>query len=315
MLGYKPKPGVKHKDVYLMVFDVTKKLMFSNQTGNFPIMSTWGNKYIMVAVKLDGNYIDTEPLQSHSAQSLTKAYRAIFQRWKAAGVICPNWHVLDNEAPKELKQAICDNGCRVESTPTDQHRQNSGVADSFPINQWELLPQTILTLNLLRQSNVAPNISAYAYYHGSFDYNWMLIAPMGYAIQFHIKPSRRKTFGEHSEDGFNWKTSAEHYRTHVIFCKKTRAKRLADTVFFKHKHITQPTVTPADAIVNAFTKLRDTIQGIQHSKDDAHFEALRQLENTLQPSAKHAIKTVKQIKLPRVEQQLELTQQVPRVNR
>ncbi len=152
----------------------------------------------------------------------------------------------------------------------------AGVADGFPINQWdELLLQTILTLNLLRQSNVAPNISAWAYHHGSFDYNRMPpLAPMGCAVQFHIKPSRRKTFGEHSEDGFYLKTSEEHYRTHVVFCKKTRSKRLADTVFFKHKYITQFTVTPADAIVNALTKLQDAIWGIQHSKNDAHFEAL-----------------------------------------
>jgi hypothetical protein len=81
-------------------------------------------------------------------------------------------------------------------------------------------------------------------------------------------------FGEHSGNGFYLKTSEEHYRTHVVFCKKTRAKRLANTDFFKYKHITQPTVTLADAIVNAFTKLRDAILGIQHSKDDAHFEAL-----------------------------------------
>jgi hypothetical protein len=251
MLGFQPKPGVKHKDVYLMVFDATKKSMFSDQTGKFPITSARGHKYIMVAVELDGNYIDCEPIQSRTAKSLTKAYQAIFQRWKSTGVICPNWHILDNEAPEELKQAIRDNNCRVELTPADQHRRNAaeraiqtfkghfisvlaGVADNFPINQWdELLPQTILTLNLLRQSNVAPNISAYAYHHGSFDYNRMPIAPMGCAVQFHIKPGRRKTFGENSADGFYLKTSEEHYRTHVVFCKKTRAKRLADTVFFQ----------------------------------------------------------------------------------
>ncbi len=106
-------------------------------------------------------------LQSRSAKSLTKAYQAIFQRWKATGVICPNWHILDNEALEELKQAIRENKCRVELTPAYQHRRNAaeraiqtfqghfisvlaGVADGFLINQWdELLPQTILTLNLL----------------------------------------------------------------------------------------------------------------------------------------------------------------------
>jgi hypothetical protein len=136
----------------------------------------------------------------------------------------------------------------------------AGVDSSFPINQWdELLPQTVLTLNLLRQSNVAPNISAWAYHNSSFDYNRMPLVLMGCAVQFHIKPRRRKTFGEHSEDGFYLKTSEEHYRTHVIFVKKTRAKRLADTVFFKHKYITQPTITPADAFDNAFNKLRQAI--------------------------------------------------------
>jgi hypothetical protein len=310
MLGVKHHQP-KHKDVYLMVFDPTKKSMFSNQTGKFPITSARGNKYINVTVELDGNYIDGEPLQSRSAKSLTKAYQAIFQRWKATGVICPNWHILDNEAPEELKQAICDNKCRVELTPMDQHRQNAakraiqmfkghlisvlaGVVNGFSINQWDkLLPQTILTLNLLRQANVAPNISTYAYHHGSS------IAPMGCALQFHIKPGRRKTFGEHSADGFYLKTSDEHYRTHVVFCKKTRAKRLADTVFFKHKYITQPTVTPADAIVNAITKLRHTIAGIQHSKDVAHFEALQRLESTLQPPNKQFIKPSIQVKIPR----------------
>jgi hypothetical protein len=109
MLGYQPKPGVKHKDVYLKVFDATNKLIFSDQTGKFPITSARGNKYIMVAVELDGNYIDCEPIQSRKAKSLTEGYQAIFQRWKATGVICPNWHILDNEAPEELKQVIREN--------------------------------------------------------------------------------------------------------------------------------------------------------------------------------------------------------------
>eukprot|EP00804_Cyclotella_cryptica_P001049 CCRYP_008348-RA/>CCRYP_008348-RA protein AED:0.46 eAED:0.46 QI:0/0/0/1/0/0/3/0/173 len=37
----------------------------------------------------------------------------------------------------------------------------------------------VLTLNLLRQSNVAPNISAYAYHHGTFDITKMLPRPNG----------------------------------------------------------------------------------------------------------------------------------------
>jgi hypothetical protein len=81
---------------------------------------------------------------------------------------------------------------------------------------------------------------------------------------------------------------------------------------FQAHYITQPTITPVDAIVNAYNKLRQAIQGLHHSKDDAHFEALERIENILQPKSKHAIKTAEHVKLPRVEQ-VKLTQHVPRV--
>jgi hypothetical protein len=34
-------------------------------------------------------------------------------------------------------------------------------------------------------------------------------APMGHEVQFHIKPARRKSFGEYLEDGFYLRTSEE----------------------------------------------------------------------------------------------------------
>ena len=46
-----PTPRVKHKDIYLHVFDAIKKAMYTNQSGRFPITSSKGNKYLMVAVK------------------------------------------------------------------------------------------------------------------------------------------------------------------------------------------------------------------------------------------------------------------------
>jgi hypothetical protein len=332
LLESNPTPGVKHKDVYIRVFDATKKAMYSDQTGKFPITSSRGNKYIMVAVELDGNYIDAEPLKTRETASLIQAYQTIFGRWKATNVVSPNWHILDNEAPEAFKEAIRQNKCRVELTPADQHRRNAaeraiqtfkghfisvlaGVSDDFPIHQWdELLPQTILTLNLLRQSNVAPNISAYAFHHGSFDYNRMPLAPMGCAVQFHIKPNRRKTFGEHSSDGWYLRTSPEHYRSHLVFVKATRAKRVTDTVFFKHKFITQPTVTKADAIVNAYRKLTDAINGIQHSHDDAHIEALERLRATFKPGHQASITKYTELH-PRVErtEQVRTSDQAPRV--
>ena len=319
MLEVKQTPGVKQKDVYLRVFDATKKTMFTDQSGPFPIKSRKNNQYIMVAVELDGNYIDAEPLKTRKAKDLTEAYQRIYQRWKATGVICPNWHILDNEAPEEFKQAIRENNCRVELTPADVHRRNlaekgmqtfkghfksvlAGVSDDFPIREWdELLPQTVLTLNLLRQSNVAPNISAYAYHHGSFDYNRMPLAPMGCAVQFHIKPDRRKTWGEHSMDGWYLQTSPEHYRCHIVFVKKTQAKRVTDTLFFKHKYITQPKVKPADIIIKAYHDLTSALKGIKNAADKRQMHALEQIQEQLSPGNKLQIEHQLQRRLPRVE--------------
>ncbi|KAL7483042.1 hypothetical protein ACHAW6_008693 [Cyclotella cf. meneghiniana] len=318
MALFKPKPGDKHRDVYLRVFDATKRSMYTDQTGRFPITSSRGNKYIMVAVEMDGNYIDAQPMQARTTKELVAAYQAIFGRWTATGVICPNWHVMDNEAPEELKQAIRENGCKVELTPADQHRRNAaeraiqtfkghfisilaGVSDDFPINQWdELLPQSILTLNLLRQANIAPNISAYAYHHGSFDYNRMPIAPMGCAVQFHIKPSRRKTWGEHSSDGWYLQTSPEHYRCHIVFVKATRNKRITDTVFFKHKYITQPSVSQADYIVQAYQNLAKAIQGAGNPTNSPHLEAIQRIQEAHEPRHQRVIER-HAARRPRVE--------------
>eukprot|EP00804_Cyclotella_cryptica_P028837 CCRYP_008424-RA/>CCRYP_008424-RA protein AED:0.29 eAED:0.29 QI:0/0/0/1/0.16/0.14/7/0/719 len=71
MLEHKPTPGVKHKDVYLRVFDATKKPMYTDQSGPLPRKSRRNNQYVMIAVELDGNYIDAEPLKTRKAKDLT----------------------------------------------------------------------------------------------------------------------------------------------------------------------------------------------------------------------------------------------------
>lgn len=118
------KPGIKQREGYLQVFDATKKSMFTDQTGKFPVTSSRSNKYLMVAVEVNGNYINGEPMKSQEAKSLVQFYQAIMDRWSATKVIAPNRHVLDNKCPKELKQAITANDCNIELTPPDMHRCN-----------------------------------------------------------------------------------------------------------------------------------------------------------------------------------------------
>ena len=104
------------------------------------------------------------------------AYDALLARLQQAGST-PQKHVLDNEVSDNMKHHI-QVTCKLvmELVPLGCHQKNAaevaihnfnthflsvlaGVAEDFPANLWDrLLPQTEITLNLLRQSNATPNV-------------------------------------------------------------------------------------------------------------------------------------------------------------
>jgi hypothetical protein len=290
-------PHLKKNDVYVKIFNA-RDTIHTDQTGNLPVTSSRGNKFIMVLVNVDGNYIDAEPVKDHTDASLIKAYTALWNRLTASKIVTPKLHVLDNEASAAFKTAIKMN-CDLQLVPPDTHRRNlaeraiqtfkshfiailAGVDDSFPMQLWDrLIPQAVLTLNLLRRVNANPSISAYEYVNGEFDYNKMPLAPMGCAVQIYESPNNRHTWAPHSTDGWYLRTSAEHYRSHVVFVKKTRSERISDTVHFDHAHITQPTVTPTDVIVKALQDLTQAIKESHNPKGKEQMDALKKLDMLL----------------------------------
>jgi len=194
-------PKKKEHDVYIRIFNA-EETMHTDQTGRFPANSSSGNKYIMVLVKINGNYIDGEPMKDRTEGSLIKAYLILWAQITASKSVRPKTHVLDNEASEAFKKEIRKN-CKVQLVPPDNHIQNlaeraiqtfknhfksvnAGVDESFPMRLWDkILPQVFLALNLLWQSNVAPTVSVYAYINGPFDYNAMPLATMGCAAQIY----------------------------------------------------------------------------------------------------------------------------------
>ena len=139
----------------------------------------------------------------------------------------------------------------------------AGVADDFPPHLWDwLLPQTEITINLIRQSNATPNVSAYAHLSGPFDYNKMPLAPLGCQVQVHEKTDKQGTWAFHSIDGWYLSTSPIHYRTHRCHVKGTTRDRLSDTVQFQHKDITNPTITHQDKIMHAIADCVKAIKGM-----------------------------------------------------
>ena len=117
------------------------------------------------------------------------ARRRALQRINAVG-ITPKRQVLDNETSMEYRQEIMATGMTYQLVPPDDHRRNiagggiqtwkdhfialcRGVSANFPMHLWcRLIPQAEKQLLLLRQSNVNPKISTFAYlYHYLIDVN------------------------------------------------------------------------------------------------------------------------------------------------
>ena len=291
--------GRKVHDIYTTTYHV-RDTIFTDQTGQFPVHSQAGNKYIMVMVEIDSSAILVEPIKNRTDAELTRAYSALMLRLRRAGIV-PRKHVLDNEISAAMKDLIQDTyKMSLELVPPGCHRRNAaevairnfkshflsvlaGVADDFPLKLWDkLLPQTEITLNLLRQSNATPTVSAYAHLNGPFDYNKMPLAPMGCNAQVHEKTDSRGTWAFHSVDGWYVNTSPEHYRTHRCHIKSTNSDRLSDTVYFHHKHITNPTLTPADKLMAA---IADCSRALLTHAPPTGASNLRQLQELLQQTS------------------------------
>ena len=118
-----------------------------------------------------------------------------------------------------------------------------------------------IQLNLQRQSRTVPTVLAYVHHYGPYDFNDHPLAPLGTAVEYHVKPATRATFGMRSISGWYIGGSLEHYRCHKCWITETKGIQKGNTVFFKHKYLTMPTITPADAILTATRDLQEALEG------------------------------------------------------
>jgi hypothetical protein len=69
----------------------------------------------------------------------------------------------------------------------------------FPLNLWyKLLPQCLITLNLIRRSRINSHLSAKAHMNGAFDFNRTPFAPPGTKVLIHENPENRSTWAPHT---------------------------------------------------------------------------------------------------------------------
>jgi hypothetical protein len=183
--------------------------------------------------------------------------------------------------------------------PPDMHRRNAaerairtfkahflailaGVEADFPSHFWDLLlPQAELTLNLLRQSTINQEISAWEAFNGAFNYDATPLGPLGINAIVHSKPSRRKSWDFRGKDAWSLGVSMEHYRCQRVMPKDTRSERVSDTVEFRHNGITQPQLTAEDKVLHGINQLTAALKGVQTPTMDDQLHAIQALQDTI----------------------------------
>ena len=79
--------------------------MYTNQTGQFPVVSSQDNHYKMVLCKAVGNIILVEPMKNKTAGEMSKAYKQFMQWPRSCGIIIRK-HILNNKASGDYLQAL-----------------------------------------------------------------------------------------------------------------------------------------------------------------------------------------------------------------
>ena len=195
--------------------------------------------------------------------------------------------------------------CRLELVQPYCHRRNvaevaiknfkahfisilAGVDDNFPIRQWDkLLPQAELTINLLRQANANPKLSAYSYLFRNFDYNRLPLAPLGCAVQVHVPPERQTSWGFRARKGWYIGCAWDHYRLHSYVDDGTSCSKVTGALDFKHKSRTNPTMNAYDKNMRAIQTLKAQLTGQQNVQGAEDIRQLQALTESITTAPDH----------------------------
>jgi hypothetical protein len=94
---------------------------------------------------------------------------------------------------------------------------------NFPMHLWDrLLPQAVLTLNLLRTSRINPNLSAYAQVFGQYNFPVNPIAPLGTHVLVREKTAHRASWAAYAVDAWYVRPALQYYRCHRTWVWTTR---------------------------------------------------------------------------------------------
>jgi hypothetical protein len=251
--------------------------MATDLTGQFPVTSGLGHRYILVCYVYDCNAILTCPMKNKSETEHLRAFNFLHNYLIDRG-FAPNHMRLDNEASARFKSNLRQKGIDYQLVPPHNHRRNSaeraiqtfknhfvailcGTDKLFPLHLWcRLLPQATATLNLLRSSRINPRLSAEENLNGTFDFNRTPLAPLGTKVLLHETPDQRRTWAPHGVEGWYVGYAPEHYRCYTIHVIRTNKTRIGGTVEFFPTHCAMPHTSSADHAIRAAVDLISALQ-------------------------------------------------------
>ena len=280
-------PSPRFHDIYADCQPITGKI-FSDLPGRFVVPSSRGHNYLLIVYDHDSNAILAEPLKNRSAKSIVDGFKVLYNILLSRG-LKPQLQRLDNEASALLRAFLTEKQIDYQLAPPHLHRRNAaerairtfknhfvsilcGTDPQFPLHLWDrLVPQTLVTLNLLRSSRLNPSLSAQAQLHGAFDFNRTPLGPLGTKVIVHEKPDVRGTWAPHGIPGWYVGAAPNHYRCYQVHIIKTGASRIADTLEWFPYHTPLPKTASIDA---ARTAAYDLVQALQHPSPATPFAGL-----------------------------------------
>ena len=237
-----------------------------------------GTSYVFVLCHYDTNSIHAEPIPNCTAKQHAKVFTTIYNKLSKGG-FPPTFHVLDNECSQMIRDHLASLQITVQMTPVGSHRRNAAeraiqtfknhliaglctTDPQFPLHLWDrLLPQCVLTLNLLRGSRINPAHSAYQYsqLHGRFDYNATPLAPPGIHVVIYETPTKRGTWDPHGKDGWCIGPILDAYRCYNTCMWDANRERKAETLTWFPKHPEVPIAKPIDIAIAGVVDIAEAL--------------------------------------------------------
>jgi hypothetical protein len=253
--------------------------IYADQTGRFVQASSNGNNYLLILYDYDINSILAEPLKTQTGQAILAAYKILHTKLCNAG-FHPKFQYLNNECSEALKQFMSNDGVDYQIVPPGIHHRNAperaictfknhfiaglcSIDKHFPLHLWDqhLVPQAVITLNMMRGSRINLQLSAWVQINDNFDFNRTPLAPPGIRVLVHEKPQNGETWSPHALDEWYIGPALEPYRCYNVWLWDTRHERICETIPWFPTKVTMPLASSADLVMAG---IQDIIQALQN---------------------------------------------------